>query len=223
MHTNSKLLFQKYARVYFHPRSRVLEIGPDRFPSPSYRSIVNGDGPQNETETWDTIDIYRDSRFTYAANSEYSFPIPDNAYDIVLSGNVMEHVRKPWVWIREVARVCKVGGTVITIVPVSWPHPPAPLDCWRAYPDGLAALYEDAGLEVLLAVWESLELPGYRRYTPGMSPEFHGRRRERLQRLLGPLGFPVERAYDSIAVGRKRPHPVPWTAERTADASIRGI
>ena len=33
MHTNSKLLFQKRAREFFRPGMRILEIGPDQFPS----------------------------------------------------------------------------------------------------------------------------------------------------------------------------------------------
>lgn len=65
------------------------------------------------------------------ASSEYEFPIPSDSYDIVLSGGVIEHVRKVWVWIREVARVCKIGGLVITVAPASWPYHVAPIDCWR--------------------------------------------------------------------------------------------
>ena len=40
MHANSKLIFEKYATSYFPPGTRVLEIGPDGFPS-AYRSKVD--------------------------------------------------------------------------------------------------------------------------------------------------------------------------------------
>ena len=141
MHTNSRLLFQKHAREFFRPGLRVLEIGPDKFPS-TYCSLV-ADG----SITWDTLDIWQDARLTYSATSEYSFPAPSDTYDIVLSGQVIEHVRKIWLWIKELTRVCKVGGLVITINPVSWPYHEHPIDCWRAYPEGMRALYEDASLE----------------------------------------------------------------------------
>ena len=102
MHTNSALLFQKYAAPYFLENKRALEIGPN---FPSHYKILS-----KNVATWDTLDIYQDPRLTHVAMSEYSFPIADNSYDIVLSGQVIEHVRKIWVWMKEVARVCKIGG-----------------------------------------------------------------------------------------------------------------
>ena len=88
MHTNSILLFKKYALPHFVSGIKVLEIGPDAFPS-SYNTIAG-----TSCNCWDTLDLYQDSRLTYIATSEYSFPIADHSYDIVLSGQVIEHVRK---------------------------------------------------------------------------------------------------------------------------------
>ena len=88
MHTNSRLLFEKYARSYFQKGMRVLEIGPDGFPS-AYRRVVD-DGSMS----WDTLDVFQEPRLTYVATSEYVFPIPSDSYDVVVSGQVIEHVRK---------------------------------------------------------------------------------------------------------------------------------
>jgi SAM-dependent methyltransferase len=205
VHRNSRLLFEKHALGYFREATRVLEIGPDGFPS-AYRQSV--EARCGRLPAWDTLDLFRDPRLTFVASSEYSFPVESERYDVVLSGQVIEHVRKPWVWMREVARVCKTGGIVITINPVSWPYHEAPIDCWRAYPEGLRALYEDAALEVLVSEWGSLELEGFRRYLPGASEEAYGRRRRLVNRVLGRLGLPVERAYDTVTVGRKSERPV---------------
>ena len=128
---------------------------------------------------------------------------PSDAYDIVLSGQVIEHVRKIWLWIKELARVCKVGGLVITINPVSWPYHEHPIDCWRAFPEGMQALYEDASLEVLLSIFESLEATQYRRHIPGRSSEWQPRLLRNAYRILGRIGFPVECAYDTITIGKK--------------------
>src|SRR3712207_1617093 len=99
MHKNSRLLFEKYAQGYFRSGMRVLEIGPDRFPS-TYQSIVS-----DKSIIWETLDLYNSPQLTYSASSEYSYPIADNTYDIVLSGQVVEHVRRIWAWMRELVRV----------------------------------------------------------------------------------------------------------------------
>jgi hypothetical protein len=99
--------------------------------------------------------------------------------------------------------VTKPGGLVITVSPVSWHYHEAPVDCWRAYPEGMRAVYEDAGLETILATWDSYENPGYKRYIPGISAEWQGRRRRIMWRVLSTIGVPVERSYDAITIGRK--------------------
>jgi SAM-dependent methyltransferase len=202
MHENSRLLFERYAKQYFATGKRVLEIGPEEGGS-AYKKLIGDLSP-----VWDTLDIWRaDEKLTYIATDEYSFPIPDNSYDIVLSGQVLEHVRKIWVWMREVARVCKVGGIVVTINPVSWPYHEAPFDCWRAFPEGMRALYEEVGLSVNLSLFNSLETPGYRRYIPGMSLQRMSWKRRAVNQIFGVLGMQVERSYDTVTIGEKKPSP----------------
>src|SRR5262249_3908043 len=169
-------------------RFGVLEMGRDAFPW-SYQSIV-----ADPSVAWDTLDRTADARLTYSAAPEYAFPVPDDAYDIVLSGQVIEHVPKIWVWIKEVARVCKRGGIVITISPVSWPYHEAPVDCWRMCPEGMKALYAEAGLADVWSWWGSLEASGVRRFIPGRSPEWQPRWSRLAGRTLGWLGLPVETA-----------------------------
>jgi SAM-dependent methyltransferase len=130
-------LFRRYALPYFSNQAVVLEVSPDfhhRLDAPS--------------ATWHTVGPNPDSRLTFFS-SEYSFPVADASYGIVLSTNVLEHVRCPWRLLAEMRRVCWVGGVIINIVPATWPLHRDPIDCWRIYPDGMKALYDDAGLEVL--------------------------------------------------------------------------
>jgi SAM-dependent methyltransferase len=139
---------------------------------------------------------------THAARSEYEFPIADGEYDVVLSGQVLEHVKKPWRWLPELARVCRPGGHVVTISPVSWPYHEAPVDCWRIYPEGTKALYEEAGLNVLLAHWETLEprglLPRFPRPISDHAPGL-------LFKIARLLRWPLARSYDTVTIGRKAP------------------
>jgi SAM-dependent methyltransferase len=196
MHKNSLLVFKERVMPLIRPEHRVLEIGPNGFPS-DYRKCFSS--PMQ----WDTLDIYPSDLLTYPNTPEYEFPIPDGQYDVVLAGQVMEHVRKIWVWIRELERVCKEGGLVITISPVSWPFHEAPVDCWRIYPDGMKALLDDTSLKIEHCEFESLECPQYARHTPGKSLEAVDPKLRAFYKLAGPFGFPVERSYDLVAVSRK--------------------
>jgi SAM-dependent methyltransferase len=200
MHVNTIRLFEKYGQPYFRPGLRVLEVGPDH-PS-TLRRIVSDPSIQ-----WERVDIFQHPELTYTAANEYSFPVPDDTFDIVVATNVLEHVRKIWVWIKELSRVCKPGGHVITINPVSWPYHEIPIDCWRAYPEGMKALYEEGGLEVILSKWEAIADAHVRNSVPGRSQSVvnrtEGWRTKALNRVLVGIGYPAERAYDTVTIGRK--------------------
>lgn len=200
MHKNTELLFARYARPVFQGGERVLEIGPDKSPSTLQQLAMVGDSTQ-----WDTLGLYPDPTLTYVADNEYSYPVPDNHYDIVLSANVAEHVRKVWVWIKELTRICKVGGHVITIVPVSWPCHRSPYDCWRIYPDGMNALYEEAGLRMDVCRCQTLEVSpsSRRRVFPGMSAAYFERPHWWKTMVKNLTRFPVTSAFDTIAIGTK--------------------
>jgi len=200
MHPNSRLLFCKYARPYFKSGSRVLEIGPDH-PS-TLRGLVN-----EPSIDWHSVDIFAHPDLTYTASNEYSFPIADNVYDVVVAANVLEHVRKIWVWIKELSRVCKPDGHVITVNPVSWPYHAIPIDCWRAYPEGMRALYAEGGLEVIVSEWGALADAHVRRSVPGRSQTailaHEGWKTRAINRALVAIGYPTERAFDIVTIGRK--------------------
>jgi SAM-dependent methyltransferase len=198
MHLNSELLFKKYAKRYFRDGLRVLEVGPDKFPS-TYAAIVD-----NKAIIWETVDMCNDKQLSHTAKNEYRFAIPDDTFDIVLSGQVIEHVRKIWVWTKELSRVCKKNGKVITIAPASWSYHEAPVDCWRIYPEGMSALYEEAGLAMDLCTMESLEYPGHRRIIPGVTSwEFSAEKFNAKNLIKRIIGWPITAAYDTIAVGTK--------------------
>jgi len=195
VHPNSKLLFEKYAKPLFKSHMRVLEIGPDKSPS-THKEIVGDD-----TIIWETLDIVPSEGLTYIANNEYRYPVADNTFDIVLSSQVAEHVKKTWVWIKELARICKKGGRVITIAPVSWRHHKFPSDCWRIYSEGMEVLYEEASLSVEVCKTETLEVTDYERLVPGQSCKpGRGGFKLFLRKLLH---HRIMCAYDTIAIGVK--------------------
>jgi hypothetical protein len=68
MHNNTRKLFKKYAKEYFRPNTRVLEVGPGVPPSPVQRMV------RDASIRWETAGIDTTFPFTYVG-TEYSYPI----------------------------------------------------------------------------------------------------------------------------------------------------
>jgi len=75
--------------------------------------------------------------------------LPSDSFDVVVSGQTVEHVERPWLWIKEIARIVRPGGLVCIIGPYQWEHHPSPLDCWRIFADGMRVLMEEGGLTII--------------------------------------------------------------------------
>jgi SAM-dependent methyltransferase len=213
VHLNSQLLFERHARRLFQSGQHVLEIGPDARPS-TYERLISL--PDIE---WTTVDLdYGSDQGAprpYAADGgavdhtmsdRYSLPFAAGTFDVVVSGQVLEHVPKVWTWFAELARVCKPDGYVITINPVSWPYHEAPVDCWRVFPDGMRALCDEAGLEVVFSDFESLEPQRSKRSYPG--PSHRWNETETLFTKLkdgvrSALGWPTPTAVDTLTIAKK--------------------
>jgi len=179
---------------------RVLEIGADSRAPYVFRDLVGDSSIQ-----WDTIDIIPAfAGQTYVSVNEYEFPIPDGSYDIVFSASVIEHVKKPWIWMKELCRVCKKGGHVLTIAPISWPYHGVPVDCWRIFPEGMKALYEDSGLEIVLLESGSLEPTAFPYCHPGRTHSaeagFKGLLKSQIKKIIK---WPVTYAVDTVGAGKK--------------------
>jgi SAM-dependent methyltransferase len=77
-------------------------------------------------------------------------PIPDNSYDTIISTQVMEHVRKPWIMAQQIERILKPGGISIVTAPFITPFHADPHDYFRYTEMGMKSLFEDVGMEILL-------------------------------------------------------------------------
>ncbi len=213
MHLNSELLFRKYALNYFSDNIRILEIGADSFPS-HYSKIVN-----SSKINWDTLDIgdgVSEIPNHIISHFEYNYPIENETYNIIIAGQVMEHVKNIWKWVDELKRITKKNGYLIIISPISWPYHEAPVDCWRIYPEGMKALLEEKGLKIELNHFESLEkdlVPSYIPTIPGKSTlplnKIIGRRMRAkflynrflsVFPILNKLRVPITISYDNICV-----------------------
>jgi SAM-dependent methyltransferase len=215
MHLNSQLLFEKFATAHFADGQHVLEIGPDGNPSTYGRALAH------LALQWETADLADSTMeelrptggtFSQAIHSqhvmpnEYEIPVGDNTFDVVVAGQVVEHVRRIWRWVPELARVTKPGGKIVIVSPISWSYHEAPVDCWRIYPEGMQALCTEAGLRIITCEADALEPRVSRRsfygdsfyWTPA-GPRQRGRR-DVLRRIVG---WPEPTALDLITVAEK--------------------
>jgi ubiquinone/menaquinone biosynthesis C-methylase UbiE len=141
--------------------------------------------------------------------------LPDGKFDIIVSGNVMEHVRDIWIWLDELKRILKKGGVIITIIPTSIDYHPAPYDCWRIYPEGMKTLMVHKNLEILACTFDSLEkkrLPEQIPTVAGYSVmNLDGSLKKSYKLWSVPLRLPLLKkilrpinvAYDTICICRK--------------------
>jgi len=75
-------------------------------------------------------------------------PLAGGCADIVLCTQVLEHVRRPADLLAECARLLRPGGQLVLSAPFWWPLHEEPHDYLRFTRHGLAALLDDAGLQV---------------------------------------------------------------------------
>lgn len=68
-------------------------------------------------------------------------------YDVVISGQVMEHVNRPWEWLKNLTNF--FNKYICIIVPNTWDEHRFPIDTYRYFPDGMKDLFEYAGIKEL--------------------------------------------------------------------------
>jgi SAM-dependent methyltransferase len=69
---------------------------------------------------WEGVELGKRHKGVRCENLE-SLTFEDDTFDLVISSDIFEHVRKPYLAFAEVHRVLKQGGRHIFTVPLSWP------------------------------------------------------------------------------------------------------
>lgn len=106
----------------------------------NYRGMVTGRGWQ-----YTGLDICPGKNVDVVSEDPYRFPFADGAFDVVISGSTMEHVRAIWLWVPELVRVLRPGGRLVIHTHMAWTYHPHPFDCWRVMPDGMRYLFDLTG------------------------------------------------------------------------------
>jgi SAM-dependent methyltransferase len=85
------------------------------------------------------------------------------SFDVVISGQMLEHCWKPWLTIKEMAATLRHGGLMCIIAPNTWHYHAFPDDNWRFWPEGFRALFDEAELTPLELFWRDVDTVGIAR------------------------------------------------------------
>jgi len=137
MHPNSYSQMTKLVGKYLNPSVpvSVLDIGSYDV-NGTYKPLFGRSGWQ-----YTGADISAGPNIDVVIDEDYEWKMfQDGQFDVVISGQAMEHMECPWLAAKAMYRVCKVGGLCIVTAPAIWPFHPFPKDCWRIFADGMRAL-----------------------------------------------------------------------------------
>lgn len=122
---------------------------------------------QNPNWQYTGFDISDGPNVDVTLKSEYGWGEElKEQFDIVVSTQVMEHVYMPWKWILDVVKLAKPGGIIYVCTPHTIHYHPYPVDCWRAWPDGMKALLEYADVDILECRKNEMDTTGIAKKRP---------------------------------------------------------
>lgn len=161
MHLSSLNNMTKFRDKYLNDRRgqplKILDLGSTEMGA-CYRPIFQRPG-------WNYVgvDLTAGPNVDLVLQRPYAWDeIGSGSVDVLISGQVLEHVEFFWITAMEVSRVLRPGGMACIIAPSSGPEHRYPVDCWRFYPDGMRAFAKFARLECVevFTDWDDTGDPG---------------------------------------------------------------
>lgn len=139
----------------------------------------------------------------------------DNSFDTVISTQVLEHVRKPWVMVSEIARVLRPNGIAIVSAPFLVPYHADPHDYFRYTKEGMSSLFIENGFEILecnsyggffSVIYEMIHFTLLNPYQGKSSKTWQVRVLRYLERISGFLDriFPAKIIYSNVYTVAKK-------------------
>lgn len=151
MHKNSLDLMSSFVAGYLSDFQgetlQILDFGSQGVDADArtYRQIFS-----REDWHYTGLDIAEGVNVDICVSDPYVWSeIPGDSFDVVTSGQTLEHVPYFWNLAFEVGRVLRPGGLACLIAPSGGHEHRYPVDCWRFFPDGFTALAAWLGFEPL--------------------------------------------------------------------------
>lgn len=148
MHNSSiqhmSMLIDRFAKELGYGKEKhVLDVGSSSL-NGTYRHLF-------ATADWTYVglDLTPGPNVDVVTGDPYAWPLDAQSFDLVVSGQTLEHAEFFWLTVLEMRRVLRPGGMAFIIVPSRGPQHRHPVDCWRFYPDSFAALAHWTGMDLL--------------------------------------------------------------------------
>jgi SAM-dependent methyltransferase len=122
--------FDRFSNEFVEPT--IVEIGSQNVNG----SIKDVAPPSNYVG----LDFQKGDGVDIILQDAYSFPLPDNYADIVVTSSCFEHSEMFWLTFLEGVRILKPRGLFYINAPSRGQYHAYPVDCWRFYPDADKAL-----------------------------------------------------------------------------------
>jgi SAM-dependent methyltransferase len=148
MHYSSIQHMSRCISTHLHPERhyRVLDLGSWAYEGQTtHRDLLAG-----YRVSYVGVDIVPGHNVRRVMTKPYRIPVGSDSVDLLISGQVFEHIPFVWATMFEVARVLRPGGLAFIAAP-SRGHTHNVHDLWRFYPDAWQALADHAGLSLLEA------------------------------------------------------------------------
>lgn len=149
MRVSSKHPFRK--RINRYVRGTVLLDVLPRLPD--YRLVLDvgcGDAPYIDifgSFQYIGVDLSKRSKVAVLCDGA-QLPFNSEIFDLVLASELLEHVSKPSLVLKEAHRVLKFDGHIIITTRFLFPYHPEPTDYYRFTKEALTQLFEEAGFRI---------------------------------------------------------------------------
>ena len=141
MHESTYKAMEEFAKTLPETPLVIADVGSQDV-NGTYRPIFRKDG-------WKYVglDLAAGRNVDVVLQSEYDWSnVSTESFDVVVSGQTLEHTRNPFKFVKELVRIAKRGAIMCVIAPYQWEFHPFPIDCWRVFPDGMRAVMEESGV-----------------------------------------------------------------------------
>jgi SAM-dependent methyltransferase len=144
--------FDQVKKEYGDKPINILDVGSAAINSTqTYRTLIMDPG-----WSYTGVDLVPGINVNYALNGRRSLPYSCETFDVVISGQCLEHCPTPWVLVPKIAELLKEGGLMCIIAPHTFRHhTEGGDDCWRIWPAGMRGLFETSSVLKVVDVYKN--------------------------------------------------------------------